>query len=114
MHVVTARIELAHGVKVDWYGEHETVVLASTVPGRDSVDVLVEEIKRIDMGWDTTKPYRLALELAPTILLTPYSRERFAETANTNPTLYGRYALIVPASIFGAGLRMFFNFDFNR
>lgn len=110
---LTDRDVRANGVSMEWYGERQLVFITVQESSRQAVDTTVEVFFEVATGWDISKPYMVGFEVMGNVLLTPYARQRFATTTNMNPDVWGRYALIVPPSLLGQTITMFFNYEYR-
>lgn len=109
-----ATIARGHDVWIDWYYDQQISIVRLETYSRAGVDAAVEALLDLILNWDTRKPYLNGLQVSAQILVTPYSRQRFGETANRNPALSGRYVLILPRSIVSTSIKMFFNYEYKR
>lgn len=111
---IIERDERAHGVSLDWYNNRELVVIAAVgKPTRNTIDVVIDVFYEVATHWDVSKPYMVGFEVKSQALLTPYARERFGETTNMNPDVWGRYALIVQHSLLGQTIVLYFNREYS-
>lgn len=110
----TECIAYGHDAFIDWYYDRRLAIVRLESYSRAGVDAAVDALLEVIGNWDATQPYLNGLQVSAQILVTPYSRQRFGETANRRPELTGRYVLILPNSIVSTSIRMFFNYEYKR
>lgn len=105
--------KMEHGVSVNYYFDNRIPIVTMQHYSREAVDTAVDVINDLAIQWDVDTPYTLGLELMNSRMLTPYSRERFGDTATTNPHVKGRYVLIVPRDFIGQAIQLYFNLEYK-
>lgn len=110
---VSQIVELEHGVSIRYYFEDRIPIVTMAHYSREAVDLAVETINDLARQWESAVPYTIGLELMNSRMLTPYSRERFGDTATTNTTVKGRYVLIVPRDFIGQAIQLYFNLEYK-
>jgi|GEM_PF-6557956 len=101
------------GSSLTWLADDRIAFIQVANTTRYAVDDAVDTILAINQLWPVTQPYLMIVDVSVGIAVTPYARQRFAETNNTvNPSCYGRYAVLIHGSVLAHAIRLYLNREY--
>jgi hypothetical protein len=108
-------MEVIHdGVTMEWLADGRVVCFTIKSLARPAIDAWLDKSYQVTLAWPQDIPY-LAVQDATAIALTPYIRERSAQTVAKTPRhLHGRSCVVLPKSMLTQVMRLFVMTQLSR
>jgi len=106
--------ELAKGITLQWLENGRIVFFDVNTVDRAAIDIWLGCSLALVKSWPAEVPY-LAIQSVVGSALTPYTRERSAQTVALTPKyLRGRSAVVMPRTIFNQAIQLFVTINLAR
>lgn len=102
------------GITFNWLADGKIACFTVSTVAREAVDAWLAASAELTQVWPAEQPY-LAIQDVAKATMTPYIRQRSAETVAMTPRyLKGRSAVILPRTVFNEMIRLYVTVDLAR